>query len=252
MSSGGSMTNSQRKPFVAGNWKMNGSNELVESFCSALAQNSGVDIVICPPAVYLSKFSHAEFAIGAQNASEFAHGAHTGEISLSMIAESGCTYVILGHSERREGHNESNQVVARKVKATIAAGLTPILCVGEPLEIRENGGVFDFVRAQLIAVANECGVHFVKNSVVAYEPIWAIGTGKTASPEQAQEVHAFIRKELAALDASAAANIRIVYGGSVNAANASELFAKTDIDGGLIGGASLKIEDFTTICQAAS
>ncbi|MFB0912408.1 MAG: triose-phosphate isomerase, partial [Glaciecola sp.] len=114
------------------------------------------------------------------------------------------------------------------------------------------GGVFDFVRTQLIAVANECGVHFVKNSVVAYEPIWAIGTGKTASPEQAQEVHAFIRKELAALDASAAANIRIVYGGSVNAANASELFAKTDIDGGLIGGASLKIEDFTTICQAAS
>jgi triosephosphate isomerase len=250
--SGESMKNSQRKPFVAGNWKMNGSNELVESFCSALAPNSAVDIVICPPAVYLAKFSHAEFAIGAQNVSEFASGAHTGEISLSMIAEAGCKYVILGHSERREGHNESNEIVARKVKATIAAGLTPILCIGEPLEVRENGDVFDFVKAQLDAVADECGVHYIKNSVVAYEPIWAIGTGKTASPEQAQEVHAFIRKELAALDASAAASVRILYGGSVNAANASELFAKTDIDGGLIGGASLKIEDFTTICQAAS
>ncbi len=252
MGSGESMINSQRKPFVAGNWKMNGSNELVESFCSNLASSPAVDVVICPPAVYLSKFSHAEFAVGAQNASEFAAGAHTGEISLSMIAEAGCKYVILGHSERREGHNESNEVVARKVKATIAAGLTPILCIGEPLEVRESGGVFDFVKAQLDAIANECGVNYIKNSVVAYEPIWAIGTGKTASPEQAQEVHAFIRKELAALDASAAANVRILYGGSVNAANASELFAKTDIDGGLIGGASLKIEDFTTICQAAS
>ena len=122
---------------------MNGSNELVESFCSALAPNSAVDIVICPPAVYLSKFSHAEFAICAQNVSEFASGAHTGEISLIMIAEAGCKYVILGHSERREGHNESNEIVARKVKATIAAGLTPILCIGEPLEVRESGDVFN-------------------------------------------------------------------------------------------------------------
>jgi triosephosphate isomerase len=246
------MTGSQRKPFVAGNWKMNGSNELVRSFCSKLASNPAVDIVICPPAVYLSKFNQAEFAIGAQNASEFASGAHTGEVSLTMIAEAGCRYVIVGHSERREAYYESNDVVARKVKATIAAGLTPILCIGEPLEVRESGQVFDFVKAQLDAVAHECGAHYIKNTVIAYEPIWAIGTGKTASPEQAQEIHAFIRKELAALDVNAAASVRILYGGSVNAANANELFAKTDIDGGLIGGASLKIEDFTTICQAAS
>jgi triosephosphate isomerase len=249
---GEKMTGSQRKPFVAGNWKMNGSNELVESFCSKLASNSAVDIVICPPAVYLSKFNQAEFAIGAQNTSEFASGAHTGEVSLSMVTEAGCKYVIVGHSERREAHYESNEVVARKVKAIISAGLTPILCIGERLEVRESGQVFDFVKAQLDAVAHECGAHYIKNTVIAYEPIWAIGTGKTASPEQAQEIHAFIRKELAALDASAAAGVRILYGGSVSAANANELFAKTDIDGGLIGGASLKIEDFTTICQAAS
>ncbi|AEP30176.1 triose-phosphate isomerase [Brumicola nitratireducens] len=246
------MTNSKRRPFVAGNWKMNGSNELVDSFSLKLASNPAVDVVICPPAVYLSKFSHAEFDIGAQNASEFASGAHTGEISLGMISEAGCKYVILGHSERREGHAESNEIVARKVKAAIAAGLTPIICVGEPLEVRESGNVFAFVKAQLDAVANECGADYIKNSVIAYEPIWAIGTGKTASPEQAQEVHAFIRKELAALDTQAAASVRLLYGGSVNAANAKELFAKPDIDGGLIGGASLKIEDFTTICQAAS
>jgi triosephosphate isomerase len=249
---GENVTDSKRKPFVAGNWKMNGSDELVALFTSKLTADPKVDIVICPPAVYLSQFSQAEFEVGAQNASEFSSGAHTGEISLSMIAEAGCKYVILGHSERREGHAESNELVARKVKAAIAAGLTPILCIGEPLEVRENGGVFDFVKAQLDAVAQECGAEYIKNSVIAYEPIWAIGTGKTASPEQAQEVHAFIRKELAALDASAAASVRLLYGGSVNAANAKELFAKTDIDGGLIGGASLKIEDFTTICQAAS
>lgn len=252
MGFGEKVIDSQRKPFVAGNWKMNGSNELVTSFTSELASNQDVDIVICPPAVYLSKFSQADFSIGAQNASEFASGAHTGEVSLSMLAEVGCEYVILGHSERREGHNESNEMVARKVKAAISAGLTPILCIGEPLDVRENGGVFDFVKAQLDAVAIECGAQYIKNSVIAYEPIWAIGTGKTASPEQAQEVHAFIRKELAALDSSAAANVRLLYGGSVNAGNAKELFAKADIDGGLIGGASLKIEDFTTICQAAS
>lgn len=246
------MTDHQRKPFVAGNWKMNGNSELVDSFIAQLASNSAVDIVICPPAVYLGNFANAQFAIGAQNASEFTSGAHTGEISLGMIAESGCKYVILGHSERRENHAETNDLVARKVKATIAAGLTPILCIGEPLSVRESGGVFDFVKAQLDAVAKECGADYIKNSVIAYEPIWAIGTGKTASPEQAQEVHAFIRKELAALDANAAANVRLLYGGSVNAANAKDLFAKTDIDGGLIGGASLKIEDFTTICQAAS
>jgi triosephosphate isomerase len=246
------MKDSRRKPFVAGNWKMNGSNELVESFVSNLALNSDVDIVICPPAVYLSKLSSASFGVGAQNASEFASGAHTGELSLSMIAESGCKYVILGHSERRENHAESNELVAREVKATIEMGLIPILCIGEPLNVRESGGVFDFVKAQLDAVAKECGAQYIKNSVIAYEPIWAIGTGKTASPEQAQEVHAFIRKELAALDASAAASVRLLYGGSVNAGNAKDLFAKIDIDGGLIGGASLKIEDFTTICLAAS
>lgn len=246
------MTNSKRKPFVAGNWKMNGSNDLVASFVAKMALNPEVDIVICPPAVYLSKFSDANFAVGAQNASEFDSGAHTGEISLDMIVESGCKYVILGHSECRENHAESNELIARKVKAAIKVGLTPILCVGEPLDVRESGGVFSFIKAQLDAVANECGAEYIKNSVIAYEPIWAIGTGETASPEQAQEVHAFIRNDLAKLDASAAAGVRILYGGSVNAANAKDLFAQVDIDGGLIGGASLKIDDFTTICQAAS
>ncbi len=246
------MSNNNRKPFVAGNWKMNGNKALVSDFLTNLPANNSVDVVICPPSLYLSSFDNAAFALGAQNVSEYTSGAHTGETSLAMLSELECTYVIVGHSERRENHGESNDIVASKVKAVIEAGLTPILCIGEPLEVRESGGVFDYVKAQLDAVANECGKQYISQSVIAYEPIWAIGTGKTASPEQAQEVHAFIRQELSKLDANAAQSVRLLYGGSVNAGNAHELFAQEDIDGGLIGGASLKVQDFTTICQAAS
>ena len=231
---------------------MNGNKALVAQFLTDLPASGDVDVVICPPSLYLSSFKNASFALGAQNASEYASGAHTGEIALSMLNEVGCNYVIVGHSERRENHGESNDIVARKVKAVIASGLTPILCIGEPLEVRESGGVFEYVKAQLDAVSNECSAQYISQSVIAYEPIWAIGTGKTASPEQAQEVHAFIRQELSKLDANAAQGVRLLYGGSVNAGNAHELFAQEDIDGGLIGGASLKVQDFTTICQAAS
>ncbi|MBF7072638.1 triose-phosphate isomerase [Glaciecola sp. MH2013] len=246
------MNNKIRKPLVAGNWKMNGNNELVRDFVKCLEKTSDVDVVICPPSCYLTAFEQAQFSLGAQNVSSFTSGAHTGELSTSMLKECKVSYVIVGHSERRENHGEANDIVASKVKAVIEAGLVPILCVGEPLEVRESGQVFDFVKAQLDAVASVCSNTYIELAVIAYEPIWAIGTGKTASPEQAQEVHAFIRKELAQLNASAAQSIRLLYGGSVNASNANELFAQNDIDGGLIGGASLKIEDFTAICQAAS
>ena len=246
------MNNTNRKPLVAGNWKMNGSKSLVTEFINTLRVPSNVEVVVCPPSCYLSLCDNASFSLGAQNVSAFDKGAHTGETSLTMLKEFGVNYVIVGHSERRENHAESNNIVASKVKAILDAGLTPILCVGEPLDVREAGGVFDFVKAQLDAVAVECGSNYVENAVVAYEPIWAIGTGETASPEQAQEVHEFIRNELGKLDASAAQKIQLLYGGSVNASNADELFAQKDIDGGLIGGASLKVNDFTAICQAAS
>jgi triosephosphate isomerase len=189
--------------------------------------------------------------VGAQNISEHEKGAHTGDISADMLNDIGIEYVILGHSERRQDHNESNDLVAQKVLVALNKGLTPILCIGEPLDVREAGEVFQFVQKQIDAVVDLCGTAFFNKAVVAYEPIWAIGTGKTASPEQAQEVHAFIRAHLAQMNDSAQ-SMQILYGGSVNAKNAAELFAQPDIDGGLIGGASLKVDDFNVICQAAS
>jgi len=240
----------ERKKMVAGNWKMNGNRALLEQFKQDLTVSDNADTVLCLPSVYLPLASDSQFAIGAQNISEHEKGAHTGDISSAMLLDLGVEYVILGHSERRQDHQESNELIAQKVKRALADGLKPIFCVGEPLEVRESGDVFAFVQAQIDAVLSICNESFFENAVVAYEPIWAIGTGKTASPEQAQEVHAFIRTHLSNSN-KLAEKMRILYGGSVNAQNAAELFAQADIDGGLIGGASLKIEDFNAICRAA-
>ena len=239
------------KMIVAGNWKMNGDSNLVNEFASQLCCEGDVEIVLCPPSVYLSAASSQNYALGAQDCSAQSAGAHTGDISVEMLRELGCKYVIIGHSERRQDHGESNADVAAKVSAAIDAGLTPILCVGEPLDVREAGGVFDYVGAQIKAVLEVCGGKFFNDTVIAYEPIWAIGTGKTATPEQAQEVHAFIRSELLSVSEKAETT-SILYGGSVKAENAQTLFAQQDINGGLIGGASLKLDSFTKICQAAN
>lgn len=247
------MPTNTRRPLVAGNWKMNGDKSLVEKVQSHLAQAelSNMDWVICPPAPYLGLFD-AGTKLGVQNVSQFDSGAHTGEVSVSMLKEFGCGYAIVGHSERREDNFESDDVVAQKVAKVLDAGLTPILCVGEPEEVREAGTLFDYIANQLDAVLAVVGISAFANIVLAYEPIWAIGTGKTASPEQAQEVHAFIRGHLAKQDSNIAAGTVILYGGSVKGSNAKELFSQADVDGGLIGGASLNPEDFLSICLAAN
>ncbi len=235
---------------VAGNWKMNGSLALLKTFVKNLEATASIDTVLCVPAPYLSAAGKGEYILGAQDCSQYDSGAHTGDVAVSMLTELGVEYVIVGHSERRQDHGENNHMVALKVKTVLDAGLRPILCVGESLEVREAGQVNEYVLEQLSAVYDVCGAEFLDNCVIAYEPIWAIGTGQTASPEQAQEVHQFIRTEIVKWNANAA-NTRLLYGGSVNAGNADALFAKPDIDGGLIGGASLKIDDFCAICKAA-
>lgn len=247
-----------RTALVAGNWKMNGDsafiNELMSSLTTA-AGSSNIDVLVCPPAVYLSQVKEftqsCSIALGAQNVSEHPNGAFTGEISLAMLNDLGCEYVILGHSERRSLYAETDAVVADKFIAAVDAGLKPILCVGETLEERESDATIEIVSRQLKAVIDSAGIDKFSDAVVAYEPVWAIGTGKTATAEQAQEVHAAIRAILAESDSVIAAKIRILYGGSVNAANAAELFANEDVDGGLVGGASLKANDFIAICHAA-
>ena len=245
-----------RRALVAGNWKMNGRtdfiNELMNELVSGI-QASAVDVLVCPPAIYLSQvksMSGSFIAVGAQNVSENPDGAFTGEISLPMLRDLGCEYVILGHSERRSLYAETDLVVADKFIATVAAGLKPILCVGETLEEREQGKTLDVVGRQLKAVIDAAGIDKFADAVIAYEPVWAIGTGKTATSEQAQDVHAAIRAMIAEYDAKTALATRILYGGSVNGSNADELFAMPDIDGGLIGGAALKAEDFLAICRA--
>jgi triosephosphate isomerase len=246
-----------RKKLVAGNWKMHGSlaenAALLAAIKPALA---GIEAVVCVPFPYLAQaqaeLAGSSIAWGAQNVSEQAKGAFTGEVSAAMLVEFGCKYVIVGHSERRSLYGESDALVASKYKAAQAAGLIPILCVGESLEERESGVTEAVVARQLDAVIDAAGVGSLSNAVVAYEPVWAIGTGKTATPEQAQAVHAFIRGKVAALDAGVADQLVIQYGGSVKAANASELMAQPDIDGGLIGGASLVADEFVAICRAAA
>lgn len=239
---------------------MNGSKaeagELVGGIIAGLETLQGVDVAICPPFVYLETvagmLAGSDIALGAQNmCQEPGSGAFTGEISAAMLREFGCSCVIVGHSERRSIYGESDELVARKVTAAVGASLTPILCVGELLEEREQGQTEAVVSRQLDAVLEaEGGVETLRHAVIAYEPVWAIGTGRTATPEQAQEVHHMIRARIAARDAALADSIRLLYGGSVKASNAAGLFAQEDIDGGLIGGASLKADEFLGICSA--
>ncbi|HEX4377272.1 MAG TPA: triose-phosphate isomerase [Steroidobacteraceae bacterium] len=247
-----------RRKLVAGNWKMHGSradnSTLVEAILAAPKLES-VDCVVCPPFVYLAEVARllrgSAVRLGAQNVSAEGHGAYTGEVAASMLKDVGCDYVVVGHSERRHLCHESNEDVARKFSAAQSRQLLPILCVGEQLAEREAQRTFEIVGRQLEAVVALTGVASFAHAVVAYEPVWAIGTGRTASPEQAQEVHAFIRQRLAERDAKIAGELQILYGGSVKAGNARELFTQADVDGGLIGGASLKAEEFLSIVAAA-
>ena len=243
-----------RRPIVAGNWKMNGSKALLNEMATSLssAQVPNADIILCLPATLLALAEAKAFALGAQNVSQHQSGAFTGEISTSMLREAEVQYVIIGHSERRELFAESDAVVAAKVASALDAGLTPILCVGESEQIRDSGQLFSFLAGQLDAVIEHIGVERLSDCVLAYEPIWAIGTGKTATPEQAQEVHQFLRQHIAKANPDVAARLQILYGGSVNGSNAETLFGQNDVDGGLVGGASLKAEEFIRICQAAN
>ena len=250
---------STRKPLVAGNWKMHGTraenSALVAAIVQVLSGEENVEVVVCPPFVYLADVVRAvkdtSVAVGAQNVCAEPMGAFTGEVAAAMLRDIGCRYVIVGHSERRQIYREDDALVARKFLAVQLQKLIPILCVGETLEERERAQTEQVIARQLDAVLAVAGVAALAQAVIAYEPVWAIGTGKNATPEQAQAVHAFIRGRLARQDAKIAGAIRVLYGGSVKAANAGELFAMPDVDGGLVGGASLKGEEFMRICAAA-
>ncbi|OOG46730.1 triose-phosphate isomerase [Rhodanobacter sp. C01] len=246
-----------RKKLVAGNWKMHGSRSMATALVGGIAggKPAGVDVVVFPPFPYIGAIAaeHAgSVGIGAQDVSEHAgQGAYTGEVSAAMLADVGAQWVLVGHSERRQYHAESDELVARKFAAAGAAGLTPILCVGETLDQREAGQTEAVIARQLQAVLALNGIAGFDTAVIAYEPVWAIGTGRTATPEMAQQVHAFIRSQLEKEDVTISRLTRLLYGGSVKAANAAELFAQADVDGGLIGGASLVASDFLGICAAA-
>lgn len=249
----------KRRPLVAGNWKLNGTRQSVAELASAICAGSapeGVEVLVCPAFVHLSDVAGviSNFAVhlGAQDCATQSSGAFTGEVSADMLVESGCEYVIVGHSERRALFGDTNEVVAAKCVAAQQAGLLPIFCVGETLEEREADQVEHVIGGQLDALITLAGVDAFARLVVAYEPVWAIGTGKTASPEQAQAVHALIREKIRALDTSVADKLRILYGGSVKPDNAATLFAQADIDGGLIGGAALDAGSFLSICKAAA
>ncbi|PTN12035.1 triose-phosphate isomerase [Nitrosomonas aestuarii] len=248
-----------RKKLVAGNWKMHGSLEENSTLLNALVKGipeleSDPSCAVCVPYPYLasvqSELQNTNIKLGAQNVSQHEKGAYTGEVSASMLNDFNCTYVIVGHSERRMLFGESSQVVAEKYVAAQRAGLVPILCVGETLEQRDSDVTERVINDQLSAVITLAGVNSLEKAIVAYEPVWAIGTGKTATPQQAQEIHRFIRQGIAAQNEKLAAGMTILYGGSVKASNAAELFAMSDIDGGLIGGASLIADDFIAICKA--
>ena len=249
-----------RQILVAGNWKLNGSlssvKQLIEGVKAGAGEAGKNEIAVCPPFIYIPLVSNllsgSQIAWGSQDISDQESGAFTGEISGPMLNDFGCKYAIVGHSERRSLFAESDQFTARKFAAARKFGLKPILCVGELLEEREQGITEQVVARQLDAVIELEGVASLKDAVIAYEPVWAIGTGKTASPDQAQDVHAFIRTKLSGLDAAVADQVQILYGGSVKGANAQELFAMPDIDGGLIGGASLQAEEFLAICKAGN
>jgi triosephosphate isomerase (TIM) len=248
-----------RQKLVAGNWKMHGSlvqnKVLLDALVTGLKSVRNVSCAVCVPYPYLFQarviLHDSNIAWGAQNLSPFDHGAYTGEVSGPMLSDFGCRYVIVGHSERRTMQGEDSRLVAQKFNAAQAAGLTPILCIGETLAEREAGATEKVVSGQLEPVL-KLGIEVMTRSVLAYEPVWAIGTGKNATPKQAQAVHAFIRRGIAARNPEIAGQMLILYGGSVKAGNAAELFAMPDIDGGLIGGASLNSDEFLAICAAAS
>lgn len=248
-----------RQPLIAGNWKMNGSRSsnkaLLEGIKAGIGEVKSAEVAVCAPYVYLAdveqELAGTPIVWGAQNLSTEEKGAFTGEIAASMLLDFKCKYVIVGHSERRSLYGENDDIVTKKFAMAHNAGLKPILCVGETLEEREQGITEEVIARQINAVMNTLGASVLGEGVIAYEPVWAIGTGITATPQQAQDLHAFIRKLIAHQDPGVAELIRIQYGGSMNAANADELLAMHDIDGGLIGGASLKSEDFLTICRAA-
>jgi triosephosphate isomerase len=251
------MTGKNMRPgLIAGNWKMNGNlQSAIDLVEGIMAGDPGkARLAVCPPAVYLMKvggmLAQSKIALGAQNVCDRESGAFTGEIAASMLKECGCSYAIVGHSERRALYGESDQMVAARFAMALQAGITPILCLGETLDEREDGVTEAVVARQLDAAINVSGIEGIAQSVIAYEPVWAIGTGKVASPEQAQAVHAFIRDRLAQLDSEIAQQVLILYGGSMNPANAAELLSQSDIDGGLIGGAALKANDFLAIAQA--
>ena len=253
-------TTHARQRLVIGNWKMNGSLAANAALLSALREGVGArarcDIAVAVPAPYLAQVqqlvANSPIALAAQDVSTHESGAYTGEMSVGMLKEFGTRYVLVGHSERRAIYGESDALVAEKFAAALAAGLCPVLCVGETLAEREAGKTVDVVSAQMAAVLDRVGVAAFAKAVVAYEPVWAIGTGRTATSEQAQEVHAAIRAQVAKADVDVAKGLQILYGGSVKPSNAAELFAMPDIDGGLIGGASLVAVDFLAICRAAS
>ncbi len=249
-----------RQPLVAGNWKLNGSlssiSELISGIREQLPSIKNAELAVCPPYIYLSQVQKllegTEISLGAQDCSDQESGAYTGEVAAAMIKEFGCTYNIIGHSERRHVYGDSNDKVATKFAHVVKNGLTPILCVGETLQEREAGHTEVVVATQINAILDLFGIEAFKKAVIAYEPVWAIGTGQVATPAQAQEVHEEIRLTLDAQNKDIAANIRILYGGSMKPENAEELLQQPDIDGGLIGGAALKADDFIGIAQAAN
>jgi triosephosphate isomerase len=249
-----------RKPIVVGNWKMNGRKAAIDQLIVGLRQGiadlDAIDVAVCPSYVHITQavdaLSGTTVAVGAQDVALVEHdGAFTGDVSAAMLHDVGCAYVIVGHSERRAIHGETDAQVAEKVEYVLRAKLVPILCLGETLDEREQGVTEAVVARQLDAVLERVGIQAFEQVLIAYEPVWAIGTGRTASPQQAQDVHAFIRARLAAHDVASASRTRIMYGGSMKPENALELMGMQDIDGGLIGGASLKAEDFLSICRAA-
>lgn len=253
-----------RQYLVAGNWKMNGSQSMTAELISSISQGlesigeqaQKVDVMVCPPAPYLSSAQRAlndsQIRLGAQNVNAYASGAYTGECSLPMLEEFGCEYVLLGHSERRTYYHETDNDVAEKLLSCIESKVTPVLCVGETLEQRQQGTTEQVIATQLEAVLNQVLPEKLAKIVVAYEPVWAIGTGETATPEQAQQVHQFIRQRIADVAPEAAVKIQILYGGSMKPENAESLLSQADIDGGLIGGAALKADSFVEICRAAA
>lgn len=246
-----------RRKLIVGNWKMHGSRADIATLLSGLQQQelgSAALVAVCPPFPYLlwaQQHLPAAIALGAQNVCAETQGAFTGEVAAGMLRDCGCRYVIVGHSERRQLYGESDELVARKTGQLLEHALTPIVCVGETLVEREAGQTLTVIGAQLAALFAQVDASQLARCVIAYEPVWAIGTGLTATPEQAQEVHAFIRSQIRSRYESTAENVQLLYGGSVKANNAESLFSQPDIDGGLIGGASLNAEEFAAICRAA-